>query len=299
MANPVIPDFPWPVPPGFTENPVWTGSGFQIAGVQTPILSYRTEESGWTDALTEFHEETAGDNHFIDRASRQHALNTLEQLQPASPVILDIGCSSGFMLRALRQHLPRAFAIGSDYVRGPLEHITEMMPNVPLLHFDLTQCPLPDHCVDAVILLNVLEHIEDDVRAMGHVYRILAPGGMAVIEVPAGPDLYDIYDKTLLHHRRYSMRALCQLARGAGFRIVNQSHLGFFIYPGFWLTKHYNRYLLNQNKTIHTQVVAKNIQTTKDNFALGILMRVELALGRRVSYPFGIRCLMTCLKECE
>src|SRR6266550_7101789 len=115
-------DFPWPVPPGYSHSPVWTGHGFQLGDLAVPVLSYETGSSGWTDDLTSFHEEHAGSAHFIDRASRQRALDQLDKhLKAGSPVILEIGCSSGFMLRAMREQLPQAFLIGSDYVLGPLE----------------------------------------------------------------------------------------------------------------------------------------------------------------------------------
>jgi SAM-dependent methyltransferase len=63
-----------------------------------------------------------------------------------------------------------------------------------LLHFDLRHCPLPDGSFDGVILLNVLEHIKEDAAALRQIARILKPGGIAAIEVPAGRGLYDIYD---------------------------------------------------------------------------------------------------------
>lgn len=289
-------NYSWPIPPGFSEEPIWTGCGFQIGNIQTPILAYQVAESGWTDALTEFHEDTAGANHFIDRASRRHALEQLDRVGVNSPIILDIGCSSGFMLRLVRERLSDALVIGSDYVRGPLEDLAKGLSDVPLLQFDLVTCPLPSDSVDAVILLNVLEHIKDDATAMCQVYRILKPGGVAVIEVPANQRLYDVYDKLLMHHRRYSLRGLREIARKVGFQIIKQSHLGFFLYPGFWLTKMRNKRFLSEDSLVHRQIVAQNIQSTGDSRAFDALLRFELALGNRVSYPFGIRCLLTCVK---
>jgi len=112
--------------------------------------------------------------------------------------------------------MPHAQLIGSDYVRGPLEEVARRLPDVPLLQFDLVKCPLPDASVDVVVLLNVLEHIEDDVGAVRQLARILKPGGAVVIEVPAGPHLYDVYDKVLMHYRRYRLSGLKRLLRAAG-----------------------------------------------------------------------------------
>jgi 2-polyprenyl-3-methyl-5-hydroxy-6-metoxy-1,4-benzoquinol methylase len=165
-----------------------------------------------------------------------------------APVILEIGCSSGFMLMLARERLPNARWIGSDYVRGPLEKLAAEVPQLPLLHFDLRTCPLPDDSVDAVLLLNVLEHIDDDALAMHQVHRILRPGGVAVIEVPARPELYDVYDELLMHHRRYTGAGLRQLLLTAGFEISRFSHLGTLLYPLFTSSNSGTSAISHENK---------------------------------------------------
>jgi SAM-dependent methyltransferase len=193
--------------------------------------------------------------------------------------------------------MPEAFLIGSDYVAEPLLRLARDLPDLPLLQFDLTRFPLPSQSLDAVVLLNVFEHIQDDSAAMAQVYRILKPGGIAIIEVPAGPHLYDVYDKLLMHERRYSFGQLKRLAVGAGFQILTQSHLGFFLYPGFWWVKRRNRKYVGHEETIQREIVAQNIGATRESRLLKTILRMELALGRWFSYPFGIRCLLTCRRN--
>ena len=60
---------------------------------------------------------------------------------------------------------------------------------------------------------------------------------MIVIEVPAGPHLYDVYDLVLTHWRGYTLGELRQLTEQVGFRTLYASHLGFFLYPAFAWTK--------------------------------------------------------------
>ena len=63
---------------------------------------------------------------------------------------------------------------------GPLEplyRLAKALPGVPLMRFDLLQCPLPAASIDVLIMLNVLEHIEDDGGALRKAFALLKPGG--------------------------------------------------------------------------------------------------------------------------
>jgi ubiquinone/menaquinone biosynthesis C-methylase UbiE len=291
-------DLRFPPPPGCSETPVWTGNGFLIGGELQRILSYDIGSSiAWSDELTDVHEEVAGDDHYIDRASREYASEQLRRwLQRDDATMMDIGCSSGFFLGLLRQRFPNSVVVGADCVRGPLERLSKSLPDVPLLQFDLLKCPWPDQSFDALILLNVLEHIEDDLGAARQAYRILKPGGVAIIEVPAGPQLYDVYDKQLLHFRRYRMPDLLNRLRTSGFEIVARSHLGFFIFPAFWMVKKRNQKYLKASAKIQQEVVRRSIGSHSSSRLMHAIMRLESKLRKLIYYPFGIRCLVTCRK---
>lgn len=277
--------------------PAWTGRAFRVGSQEVPVLSYELGDSGWSDELTEFHEDTAGEHHYIDIASRRHAARQLHRwLRKENPILIDIGCSSGWMLKTLRDEFSSARLIGADYVRGPLEKLAQKSPGLPLLQFDLTACPLPDECVDGIVLLNVLEHIELDEAALFHVARILKPGGVVVIEVPAGPQLYNVYDKLLCHHRRYRMSELLAKVGRAGMRVLEKSHLGFFLYPPFCLAKQRGKRFLSKSEAEQKAAVSRRIEVAKSNPAMNAVMNFEAALRDRIYYPFGIRCLVTCGK---
>lgn len=294
--------FPWPIPPGVGQTPEWTGRGFRIDAdderAPRAVLAYDSAESHWSPELTELHEAEAGSTHPIDRASRRLAVQSLTgHFLPrggnaAAPVVLDVGCSSGFVLEEIRAALPNAALIGSDYILPPLEKLAARLPGVPLLQFDLRRSPLPDACVDAVTALNVLEHIDDDRAALREIARILRPGGIAHIEVPAGPDCYDIYDEQLMHHRRYRCDDLLAKAREAGFSVQRTTHLGCLIYPAFWLVKQRGRRALNLPTAEKKKIVAQQIRQTGDSTLLNAALQLEEALGRLMTFPFGIRCVI-------
>lgn len=282
--------FPWPTPPGASRPPQWNGQNFEIDGQTSRVLIYQANDSHWSDELTSLHEAEAGHDHPIDLASRRLAVASMRQIQVKAPVLLDVGCSSGFVLVDLQTKLPHAKLIGADYLRGPLEGLARRMPDIPILQFDLRKCPLDSACVDGVTCLNVLEHIDDHVAALSEIHRILKPGGIAHVEVPAGPELYDFYDEHLMHHRRYCLDDLVSMARQTGFKIEKASHLGFAVYPAFWWVKRRNRRKLNLTAAEKASFVAARIRATRAHPLFASVIRFETWAGHSISYPWGIRC---------
>lgn len=293
--------FNFPIPPGYDENPVWTGKDFKIGSEKVTVLRYTQCNAGWNADLTEFHEKTTEEgNHYIDQASRLHTCNELKNKVCINcALILEIGSSSGYLLQEIKTSFPESHLIGSDCIPEPLDKIALKNSGIPLIQFDLINCPLPDSCVDVVIALNVLEHINDDKAALQQIYRILKPGGHAIIEVPANSQLYDFYDEQLRHFRRYDLRELKQISRGCGFDLSKSTHLGFCIYPAFKLIK-----LINIRRNRHLDSYQKQTSIKNQirfgglivNRILFTVMLFELYLGKTISYPWGIRCAITLQK---
>ena len=73
---------------------------------------------------------------------------------------------------------------------------------------------------DTAVLINVLEHLEDDVGELALVYRLLKPDGRLIIIVPAHRWLYSKVDRLTGHFRRYSKPSLSQAVRTSGFEIT-------------------------------------------------------------------------------
>ncbi len=90
----------------------------------------------------------------------------------------------------------------------------------------------PEGRFDLVLLLDVLEHVEDDRALLGElVTGSLEPGGHALISVPAWPALFGPHDEGLGHHRRYTPRALDALVAGAGLARVGGGGLYHSLIP--------------------------------------------------------------------
>src|SRR5581483_3763459 len=84
---------------------------------------------------------------------------------------------------------------------------------------DATVETLGHYRFDTAVMLNVLEHIPDDARALACIHRLLAPGGRLLLLVPAERYLYGSLDRALGHHRRYERRPLRGLLVRSGYTV--------------------------------------------------------------------------------
>lgn len=276
--------------PGARAVPRFDNGWLTGKGERAPFLSYGDDLSAnWSDELEEFHEESSR-THFIDVWTRAAILGRI-RLPGEDATIVDLGCSTGYLLEEIRASHPRATLIGIDLVASGLRKAHALVPDARLLQADACDLPLASASVDVVVSANLLEHIPDDGRALTEIARVLRSGGRAVIVVPGGPGTYDYYDRFLGHVRRYGRGELAGKARGAGLEPVDDRYIASLIYPAFWLVK-------KRNRRRHAQLegealerrVARDIAGTGNPRAGKALRRLEELL--RLRLPFGIRNLV-------
>ena len=91
--------------------------------------------------------------------------------------------------------------------------------------------PVGDSKLDVAVALDVLEHLDDDRRALTEILRVLRPEGVLLATVPAYPFLWSSHDEALDHRRRYRRAELRERLAAAGFEITLCSHVVASILP--------------------------------------------------------------------
>ena len=128
---------------------------------------------------------------------------------------LDVGCGTGGFLNRLSDE---GFAVGMDHQAQALQ-FCRARGNKRLVCSDLSRTPWPfkDAAFDVVTGLDVVEHVEDDAALVAEIHRVLKPGGIVVVNVPAFQWLWSYWDEWNGHKRRYTRFQLDQLMQKCGF----------------------------------------------------------------------------------
>jgi len=157
----------------------------------------------------------------------------------ASPArLLDIGSGTGANLPLLRAFVGKQGRVmGMDFSPLALKFAQSHPESqgTSLLQGDALHLPFPTATFDVVTMLDVLEHLSDDRRALSEVQRVLRPGGVLVWSVPAYQSLWSAHDEALHHFRRYEYHALRRLLRKSGFSVWRLSFAMSLMPPFAWL----------------------------------------------------------------
>lgn len=128
----------------------------------------------------------------------------------------------------------------SDCSEGYTQTLKRNFSGVPILDIDLVHPEFDSlysahiETFDTVFALNVVEHIQDDLLAVGNAHKLLKPGGRLILLVPRYPRLYNRFDMELGHYRRYTRSTLSALATRAGLQTCTLETFNFAAVFGWW-----------------------------------------------------------------
>jgi SAM-dependent methyltransferase len=170
----------------------------------------------------------AEDRHWWYRGRRTVIERVLDGLGlPAPARILDAGCGSG---RNMVELTRRGTVTGVELSETSVE-LARARDCGEVLQGSVMQMPFPDASFDLAVSLDVVEHLEDDLGALRELRRVVVPGGVLLVTVPAYQWLWSGHDVINHHHRRYTRRSLQQVAERAGWRQVRTTYFNSLLLP--------------------------------------------------------------------
>lgn len=213
--------------------------------------------------------------------ARRRILKTLIERvvrPPQNARILEVGCGTGHNLQMLKSF---GELEASELDRCARTVAQKRLPG------EIKEARLPDLAMferngyDLVALLDVLEHVPDDVGSLRAIHRRLKPGGALLMTVPANPWMWSAHDRAHHHFRRYTRKQLKDLFLRSGLEIELLSYFNSLLFP------------LIAGARLVSKLLARDsaddrLPNRYVNALLERIFRLESSLVGRIPMPFGV-----------
>lgn len=165
------------------------------------------------------------------RALHAQVLDALDTVRPGHGRLLDAGCGTGGFLARLRRERPDQPAAGLEYHPDAAARAAAKS-GVPVLAGTVNAMPFADASFSVVVSLDVLSHAAvDPGLALAEMRRVLRPGGVLIVNLPAFDWLHSTHDVRVQNARRFTARSAAALLADAGLLQVRPHYWNSLLLP--------------------------------------------------------------------
>ncbi|MBU0700587.1 class I SAM-dependent methyltransferase [bacterium] len=234
----------------------------------------------------------ATENHHWWHRARRHIIFTLlaKYVPKGQQSILDVGCGPGTTIGHLEK-FGRVMGIDVSYDavkfckgRGH-EHI---------VCASAESLPMKDNSFSLITMLDVLEHIEDDMSVLCEIARICKPNGTIVLTTPAYQFLWGDIDEICKHKQRYTASELCNKLKAAGLQIERVSYMNALLLPVTWLSRRLKA-VIGMGKPLQSPF--DKCYPAWVTSTLESLFRLEAVFLKAWDLPFGVSIICIARKR--
>ncbi|HCC46644.1 MAG TPA: hypothetical protein DEQ38_00770 [Elusimicrobia bacterium] len=220
------------------------------------------------------------------------ALKELLKKNISGTSVLDIGCGTGAMLRALARD---GYAVSGVEPDPELYALAQELKDREGLDFKLVNAGMQSVSSETMagfstfLLLDVLEHVEDEAALLRRIWDGMPPGSTLLCLLPALRALYGRRDASVGHFRRYDMADAKALFGAVPFSGAAFSYWNLLGVPAYWFFEKVARRPVPEG---FRREGAGRLKTVLNS----LLLRWFLAVENRVSPPAGLSILIKAVK---
>jgi SAM-dependent methyltransferase len=206
----------------------------------------------------------------------------------ATDTLLDCGAGTGIFAQEMEA---RCRVLVLDDHEEALRILRSKFRPEQILSLTGEDVPLPDGSLEYVTALDVLEHVPEDAAVVRGFHRLLKPGGLVVVTVPASMALWSDWDVALHHFRRYDRSQLRALFPVEGWEVAYVNYTNVVVYPAVWLVRKWRalRAVFGAKITAGTRSEDR-IPAAWLNSLLG---KIFAGMAEwRVPFPFGVSLVL-------
>jgi SAM-dependent methyltransferase len=213
----------------------------------------------------------------ITRALLERALPPDREARPLK--ILDAGCGTGAVMKYLARY---GEVTGFDFSTEALK-FSRQRGHTRLAQASVTQIPLASHVFDVLVSFDVLCEIGvDDRQALSEFARVLKPGGIVLLRLPAFSWMRGQHDVAVHLAHRYTRGEVTDRLQGSGLTPLHTSYANTFLFPIAALKRWSERFLPQQNGSDLT------LNPGPLNGVLRAVLSAEAPLVKSIGLPFGL-----------
>jgi len=198
--------------------------------------------------------------------------------------ILDVGCGTGGNLEILSKF---GEVIGLDRSKDAIE-FSHRKGFKNCIVGEAENINYPNESFELIAALDLLEHIDDEQKALREFHRVLKKEGYLLIMVPAYQFLWSEHDDVLFHKRRYTLSGLNSIIKKANFEIVWKSYFITFTAPVFFIYRSSQRIFRKKDKKREKKKSDYIVLPNFLNKFLIYILKIEAYLAKYVTFPFGV-----------
>ena len=268
-----------------------SASGIYLPRIPVQHRDEEYQESGF-DTLHDMQER-----HFWYRGRHRFLLAAVNRYLPKDGrqlSAIDLGGGVGGWVSYLAQHRPNGFAplALADSSMVALTLAGTVLPQATQRYqIDLMQLHMHEQW-DAAFLLDVIEHLPDDLQAMRQAREALKPGGYLFVATPAFPQFWSYNDDMAHHLRRYRHGDFTRLAEQSGLVLCDARYFMFYLSPLYLLSRMkpgLAKMTADQKKAVI--VKQHNIPAAPVNRLLSAIFAAETPIGHWLRFPWGTSIL--------
>lgn len=204
--------------------------------------------------------------------------------------ILDVGTGTGVMLGALKRYGRVTGVDSSDIAikfcqeRGYSNVVSGSAENMSF----------ENNSFDLICAMDLLEHLDNDQKALKEFYRILRPGGFLFVTVPAYMFLWGPHDEINMHKRRYRINEIYQKIIDAKFCVEKISYFNSFLFPIIAFVRLGRKIIRQRNTELKSDFKMSSL--LMNNILEGIFSS-ERFLLKHWNLPFGVSIVCLAIKR--
>ena len=211
--------------------------------------------------------------------------NILPKIE-GKPRILNIGAATGRSSEWLEKY---GDLVSLEYDQACIEFVKDKT-HIPIRFGDILNLDLPSDSFDLVCVFDVIEHVEDDQKAVAEIKRVLKKSGYFFITVPAYMHLWSMHDEVNHHFRRYTRKNLSSLfSKDDHIRV---SYFNFILYPMILLSRSLNKMIKGKKQTRKSDFESFNPGGLMNKLLFRIFNSEKGILKNNIDFPWGVSLLL-------